>query len=134
MYKNIYEYDENYSFSSWIYRIAHNAVIDYHRKNEKTSSNISLEDEEYENLVRSLTDNENPHLDLRRKDTRECVQKAIKELRKDYREAIILKFLEDYSYEEISDILKIPTWTVWTLINRAKTALRESLWNSICNK
>lgn len=125
VYKNIYDYDESYSFSSWIYRIAHNIVIDHHRKNEKRSHNISLEDEDYDNLIKSITDNNNPHLDLTNKDLKICVQKAIRELPRDYREAIVLKFMEDRSYDEISDILKIPIWTVWTLINRAKIKLKD---------
>jgi len=56
IYKNIFEYDERYSFSSWVYRIAHNMIIDNYRKNQKESINISLDDEEYKNIIDSLTD------------------------------------------------------------------------------
>jgi RNA polymerase sigma-70 factor (ECF subfamily) len=42
-----------------------------------------------------------------------------------YKEILILKFLEDKNYDEISDILKIPTWTVATLINRWKKQFRQ---------
>jgi RNA polymerase sigma-70 factor (ECF subfamily) len=51
----------------------------------------------------------------------------------DYREIMILKFIEEKWYEEISDILKMPIWTVWTLINRAKKQLRENLEKLHCN-
>jgi RNA polymerase sigma-70 factor (ECF subfamily) len=48
------------------------------------------------------------------------VQKIIGWLPEKYKTVIILAFMEDKSYEEISDILQIPIGTVWTLINRAK--------------
>lgn len=56
IYRYIHEYDERYSFSSWIYRIAHNMIIDEFRRNKKDSENISLDDEEYKSIVDSLTD------------------------------------------------------------------------------
>ena len=42
-----------------------------------------------------------------------------------YKEVLVLKFLENMSYEEISDVLKIPEGTVATRINRAKKAFRQ---------
>ena len=108
VYRYIHEYDERYTFSSWVYRIAHNMVIDNFRKNQKGSGNISLQDDEYKHLVESLTDWNSPHHDLRKKDIKICVQKAIAALIPNYREIILLKCIEGYSYEEISDILKIP--------------------------
>lgn len=133
IYKNIFEYDERYSFSSWVYRIAHNMIIDNYRKNQKESINISLDDEEYKNIIDSLTDWNNPSDDLRRSDIKWCVQKAISSLKQDYKEVIVLKCIEWYSYEEISDILKIPVWTASTLVNRARTQLKESLEKLKCN-
>jgi len=133
IYRYIHEYDERYSFSSWVYRIAHNMIIDDYRKNKKDADNISLDDEEYKNIVDSLTDWNSPHNDLKRSDVRWCVQKAISSLIQDYREALILKCIEWYSYEEISDILKIPVWTASTLVNRAKKQLKENLEKLKCN-
>jgi len=40
VYKNIYDFDSKFSFSSWIYRIAHNVTIDHYRKNKKFINNI----------------------------------------------------------------------------------------------
>ena len=77
VYQHIHEYDIRYTFSSWIYRIAHNMIIDNFRKNEKESMNISLQDEEYKHIVDSLSDGSSPHDDLTKKDIKACVQKAI---------------------------------------------------------
>ncbi|MFA6090822.1 MAG: sigma-70 family RNA polymerase sigma factor [Candidatus Gracilibacteria bacterium] len=133
VYQYIYEYDKRYSFSSWIYRIAHNMIIDNFRKNQKESGNISLQDEEYKNIINTLTDENSPHHDLKRKDIQLCVQKAISALNHDYREIILLRCIEGYSYEEISDILKIPIGTASTLVNRARKQLRENLEKLHCN-
>jgi len=132
IYRNINEYDDRWTFSSWIYRIAHNAVIDYFRKHEKESIKISLDDEAYSHLTFSLSDGIQPDKDLAQKDTRECVQKAITSLPLDYREAIVLRYIEERSYEEISDILQIPIGTTSTLVNRAKTRLRETFEKLRC--
>lgn len=134
VYRYIHEYDSQYSFSSWMYRIAHNMIIDNFRKNQKESGDISLQDEEYQNIVDSLTDGNSPQQDLEKKDIKFCVQKAISTLRSDYREVIILKCIEGYSYEEISDILKIPIWTASTLVNRARKKLRENLEKLACGQ
>lgn len=133
VYRYIHEYDKRYSFSSWIYRIAHNMIIDNFRKNQKESWNISLQDEEYTSVINTLTDGNSPHHDLKRKDIQLCVQKAISVLNRDYREIILLRCIEWYSYEEISDILKIPIGTASTLVNRARKQLRENLEKLHCN-
>jgi RNA polymerase sigma-70 factor (ECF subfamily) len=61
------------------------------------------------------------------------VQKAINSLTREYKEAILLKCIEWYSYEEISDILKIPVGTASTLVNRARKQLKETLEKLKCN-
>ena len=133
VYKNINSYDSSFPFSSWIYRIAHNEVIDFFRKNEKNKNNISLSDEDYKNLISNLTDWKTPHKNLEKTDLRECVRKCINMLPLEYKEIMILKFIEEKWYEEIGDILKMPLWTVWTMINRAKKQLRENLEKLHCN-
>ncbi len=79
---------------------------------------ISLEDEEYAPFVQGLSDGRSPKDDLAKNDVRDCVRKAVALLSPEYAEAIVLKCLEGYSYEEISDILKIPVGTASTLVNR----------------
>jgi RNA polymerase sigma-70 factor (ECF subfamily) len=75
VYKNINSYDSSFPFSSWIYRIAHNEVIDYFRKNEKAKNNISLSDEDYQNLISNITDGKSPHDSLEKNNIKECVRK-----------------------------------------------------------
>lgn len=93
-------------------------MIDDFRKRKKEPLKISLEDEEYAPFVQGLSDGNTPKDDLAKKDVRDCVRKAVSLLPAEYAEAIVLKCLEGYSYQEISDILKIPVGTASTLVNR----------------
>ena len=61
------------------------------------------------------------------KQEKERVENAIQKLEVKYREIIILRYTQDKTYEEISDILRKPVNTVGTLINRAKKELKNIL-------
>lgn len=103
-------------FSSWIYRIVHNEAMNMfgkHRKqqsiNEETEfdSGINLEDEFIKNELVGRT--------------KHCLE----QMPIIYREPLSLLFLEEKSYEEISDILRIPIGTVGTRVNRAKAIMKK---------
>lgn len=121
VYKNINEYNSDFQLSSWIYRIAHNITIDFNRK-YKNRINISLEseDSEYWNLIEILDSWIDIEHDYKKKELIKKIIEILNLLDDKYKEILILKFLEEKNYDEISDILKIPTWTVATLINRWK--------------
>lgn len=127
IYRNINDYDNSLIFSSWVYRITHNYIIDWYRKNKKHIS-LSLDDDDSK-LVHILQD-ESAVIDdetLHDQENVNLIKKEIKNLPGDYQEILILKFFEDKSYEEISDILKISTSSVGVKINRAKKLLREKI-------
>lgn len=86
-----------YSFSSWIFRIAHNVVVDYYRGNKK-------EEELPEELEDNRKDNQ-ADTHTRRLLTNEILTFALKELKDQYRQIIILKYINELSNEEIADIL-----------------------------
>lgn len=126
IYKNINDYNTNFSFSSWIYRITHNTTIDFHRKN-KNKINISLEtdDSEYKNLIEIIDSGINIEKNIKNKELITKIIDTLNLIDNKYRDILILKFLEWKNYDEISDILKIPLWTVATLINRWKKQFRK---------
>ena len=130
IYININDYDNSLIFSSWIYRITHNYIIDWHRKNKKHIC-ISLDDDNSK-LIHILED-ENSKVDsqvLYDQENLDLIKKEIKNLPQDYQEILILKFFEDKSYDEISDILKISVSSVGVRINRAKKLLKQKI--NIC--
>lgn len=124
-YENIYDFDESLKFSSWLYRIAHNHVISYWRKNKKEQGVLSWDADE--NLKNFLEDNCDLALELDRDMARDKIGEILGQLKQISREVLVLKYLECKDYQEISDILKKPTGTIGTLILRAKKEFREKV-------
>lgn len=125
VYKNLNGFDPDLKFSSWIYRITHNEVINNFRKNKaRPQGNSVTIDDEMINKLRS-------GIDIEKKIDQEYLKKNIYKILEKidikYREILILKFMEEKDYKEISDILKKPMGTVATLINRAKNKFKEEL-------
>ena len=122
VYKNLNGYDDAYKFSTWIYQITHNTVIDAIRKKHARPQSINLENEEILDFFAGSVDMEKSV--LARQDFQE-IKKIIENLPKKYREVMTLKFLEEKSYEEIMDIVKKPKGTVASLINRGKKMIKR---------
>lgn len=116
---NLKSFNVNKKFSSWIYRIVHNQAINYlkkHRQELSWDKNIWLKD--------IIKDDKDLEKDLIRKEDIIRVTQGLKRLGIKYKEPLVLFYLEDRSYEEISDILRIAIGTVGTRINRGKKLLK----------
>lgn len=124
-YKNINSYNSNYKFSSWIYRIAHNESVSFLRRNKNIRKNIPNDPEFdiFETIAADI-DLEKENLDQLNRDK---VVSSLDELDKKSRNILILKYLEEKDYKEISEILRIPVGTVGSLIHRAKFKLKNLL-------
>jgi RNA polymerase sigma-70 factor (ECF subfamily) len=124
VYININSFNSGLSFSSWIYRIAHNETISYFRRNKKHMDATNLYDDD--DLLEFASE-----LDIEKELYKEYFNKifteSISELPEKYKSVIVLKFIEGKDYDEISDILKKPPGTVATWINRAKKELKKIL-------
>ncbi len=123
VYQNLNDFDDSLKFSSWIYRITHNQVISNFRKitARPQKAGFDIDDELIKNIASefNLVDN------LDAKILQKNIAKVIENMNVKYREVLVLKFLEEKSYNEISDIIKKPTGTVGSLMNRAKKEFRE---------
>ena len=126
VYRNLNGFDASLSFSSWIYRIAHNETVN-HLKGMKKNNTIRLETDDADGLqLIDLLESELSAMDeTLQNELRDRIQSILSHLSADYREVLVLRFLEDKSYEEIGDILKKPMGTVATLINRAKSQFKQ---------
>ena len=124
VYTKLNAFDESLSFNSWIYRITRNEVIDWSRrtKNQEKYGYLDTDDEifdrteTYEHFLK----------DLEIQEDKELLLQGLNNLKPQYREILILRYFEEHSYQEITDILKKPLPTVSTLIRRAKQDL--STW------
>jgi RNA polymerase sigma-70 factor (ECF subfamily) len=120
-YKNLHGFDISKKFSSWIYRIAHNEAINHLKRNKKNK--ICLDDIEY----KLIDDKADIKKETDRIFLKKDIEVALGKLKKKYKDPLVLFYLEEMSYEEISDILRIPKNTVGTLISRGKKILKEDL-------
>lgn len=119
-FTNLYGFSTKKKFSSWIYRIVHNEAINLIKKHHKEHS---LEGNEWPEDIFTDKNQTNAQEQLEEKEIKNAVNQALDLLPIKYRSVLTLSYLEDKSYEEISDILKIPTGTVGTRINRGKKLL-----------
>jgi RNA polymerase sigma-70 factor (ECF subfamily) len=121
VFQNINNFDASLKFSSWIYRIAHNAFVNG-LKRQKHSAILGLD---LDTFV-SHTVYEDPVIEARELETmKKMIDQGLEKLTPKCREVIILHYLEELSYKEISDILQIPAGTVAVRVLRGKDALRK---------
>lgn len=124
-YKNLNDFDRDLKFSSWIYRITHNKVISHFRKVTARPKTTTYEGDS--NLLNILASDEDIARSLERKYTAQEVKDILEKLDGRYQQVLVLKFLEEKDYKEISDILEKPMGTVATLISRAKIQFKEKM-------
>ena len=124
---NLNDYDKGLKFSSWLYRIAHNETITFFRKKNVRPSVLTLSSEDAEEFFAQLVDGKDFIELAYQQDDVHMMRDLLSHLDQKYRGIFMLRFLEEKSYTEISDILKIPEGTVATLINRGKRELRVAL-------
>lgn len=126
VYRNLHGFDTSLKFSSWIYRIAHNEAISWFRKkNVRPEGHLVGDSDEILGFLSSSLDGADVAFD--EKINAEVVNKALVSLDKKYRDVLVLRYFEHKEYEEISDILKIPTGSVGTLIHRGKKQLARAI-------
>lgn len=130
VYLYINSFDKNLKFSSWIYRITHNLVIDKIRKDKFV---IKMNSDDKDKIIEKIRYDFNIEKEIDNTLLRDNIEKIFLEMDKKYRDILELKYLEEKDYNEISDILSKPTGTVGTLINRAKKQFKEIAKNKSLN-
>ena len=129
VYKNLNTFQEKGRLSTWIYRIATNACLDFVRKKQKYRV-VSLTEEDYDGneSTMELPDSsmEPEELYLRQEQT-SAVSAALETLSPEYKQMIILRDIQGLSYEEIGNVLQMESGTVKSRIFRARDALRKVL-------
>jgi RNA polymerase sigma-70 factor (ECF subfamily) len=129
----IESYRPEYKFSSWIFKIANNASIDHLRR--RSLDTLSLDgsphaesSEAIEATRLQISDSsEDPLAEVANQELGVLIERAIGELRPEYRSCILLRHVEGRPYEEIAEILDLPLGTVKTYIHRARNELRIAL-------
>ena len=130
-YINLHSYDQKRKFSTWIYRIATNLCIDRIRK-KKPDYYLDAEVAGTDGLdmySQIAADEKLPEDVVTQMELQDRIQYEISRLPDKYRSVIVLKYIEELSLQEISEILDMPLGTVKTRIHRGREALRKQLNN-----
>lgn len=126
VYRSLPKLREKSKFSSWLYQIAVNHCRNRYKKLSRRGyfSNQSIDDpDSYLQLVGDDT----PERKLHQKNTINLVRSTIASMGEAEKEILILRDLQELSYDEISSILDIPLGTVKSKLNRARTSLKDRL-------
>jgi len=125
VYASLARYRPEFKFSTWIYKIAHNAAIDHLRRHATREAVASSETDRTEVAVesRSLS----PEQESERTERCSEIETVVQLLPAPYRELILLRHSQDLSYEEIAEITGLPLGTVKNRLFRAREAMREHL-------
>lgn len=127
IYRTLDQYDPNQGdLSHWLMRLARNLVIDDYRRRQRNPQDSSADDlEDHSYHLRSVGGS--AHREIERKELAAQVHEAIGKLQPDLRTCVILRDIEELSYQEIVDLLQIPEGTVKSRINRGRIELAKTL-------
>jgi RNA polymerase sigma-70 factor (ECF subfamily) len=120
---NIQGYSPQKSFSSWIYRIAHNRFVDEIRKAKREPLPFFDSESLFPHPI-STTDLE---LESDRAALKAFMEQHLDKLNPKYREPLVLFYFEGLGYAEIAEILRIPTSTVGVRLNRGKAEMKKMI-------
>jgi len=115
------KYDSKRNFFTWYYKILKNLCLNFIRDNKNRKEEYFFESRKYED------DRNNPEQNLEEVEEIEMLHVAINQLTTEDREIIIVREFEGYTYEEISEMLNLPTGTVMSRLFYARKKLAQKL-------
>ncbi|HQZ83964.1 MAG TPA: sigma-70 family RNA polymerase sigma factor [Pyrinomonadaceae bacterium] len=127
VYRSLDQYDAKQGdLANWLMRLARNLIIDDYRHRQRNPQNSmadAVDDHHYH--LRAVGNS--AHREMERKELAAQVQEGIDKLPEDLRTCVILRDIEELSYQEIVDVLQIPEGTVKSRINRGRIELAKVL-------
>lgn len=124
VWQNLRKYKKKKNpFSSWVFRIAHNLVVDYYRKHKTT--------EEITDRIADPQENANPHRHTELKVNQIRLRKVVKKLPDNYQQVIVLKYINELDNKEIASTMGKSEGSIRTIQFRALEKLRELLDDTV---
>ncbi len=119
-YRNLHQYRPDHPFSTWLYRLAANHVVDHGRRRRRQPTRVDLPEQ--------LDDpRPGPGERVERDERAGLVRRALDELKPRYREVMFLVYIEGLPVEETARMLGLPQGTVKSRLLRGREALRKLL-------
>jgi RNA polymerase sigma-70 factor (ECF subfamily) len=127
VYRSLEQYDAKQGdLQNWLMRLARNLIIDDYRKRQRAPQDQAADDLE-DHKYHLRTADQSVQREMERRELGAQVQAGIDKLSADLRTCVILRDIEELSYQEIVDLLKIPEGTVKSRINRGRIELAKIL-------
>jgi RNA polymerase sigma-70 factor (ECF subfamily) len=131
VFRNLNNYKpETGSFVTWLMSVSRNLLIDHYRqsRDERVTISASADEEQEQSLLDTLpTSTPSPEVEMDRLEKVATLRKGLSKLSPELREAVILRDIEELSYQEIGAMLGIPDGTVKSRINRGRIELARYL-------
>ncbi|MFN2501034.1 MAG: RNA polymerase sigma factor [Pyrinomonadaceae bacterium] len=125
VYNSLAKYSPEYKFSTWLYRIAHNAAVDHMRRNSVVPQSLETENAEGSYQIQIECPGSSPEQDRERSEWRTEIDAVVRCLPTPYRDLILLRHARDLSYDEIAEVTGLPLGTVKNRLFRAREMMRE---------
>jgi RNA polymerase sigma-70 factor, ECF subfamily len=125
VYNSLARYKSEYKFSTWLYKIAHNASIDHLRRNSHYFQSLEIENEDgiYEFQLESKA--ETPVQEQENIELKNEIELVVNCLPIVYKELILLRHSQDLTYDEIAEITNLPLGTVKNRLFRARDLMKQ---------
>src|SRR5436190_15668661 len=127
VYNSLSRYRSEFKFSTWIYKIAHNAAIDHLRRHAVREQSLVTGPESERREISIESRRLTPEQESERKERRSEIEAVVQLLPTAYRELIVLRHSQDLSYDEIAEVTGLPLGTVKNRLFRAREAMRDQL-------
>lgn len=120
-------YDSERRFSAWFFQVVHNVAVDYLRRNRVET--VSLDALQADGYPGPASDEpaSSPEGEAERHALAEALTDALSRIRSEYREAIVLRYQQGLTVEEVADAMQVPEGTAKTYLHRGRKALAAIL-------
>ena len=120
VYEQLEKYDGKGAFSSWLYRVAINHCMDEFRKKRYQMKQVEMDEE-------LIEDPKHPEVIFLKNEKSRHLERLISSLPEDERMIILLRYVNELTYDEISELAEVPISTVRNKLHRAKKKMRETV-------